>query len=568
MESNANAQDKQKELEGILKNIKEGEEERFARKLADELNFSYTDLRQTSIMIDALKLIAEDKARLAKLAVIQLQANQLAIIVLDPRLPETKEVIEDLQKNYKLKILIATSKTLEEAWGFYKLIPKKVASITGKIEIEREYFEELLKTLTSIQAVKKEIENFDFSKFAVAKLLQIILAGALANRASDIHTEPQEKAATFRYRIDGVLHNVVTNFPTSAYNSLVTRFKLLSNMKLNIHDQAQDGRFTIILPSKEIEVRVSVIPSEFGETIVMRILDPDAIKVKLADLGLRADDLKIVVEQINRPYGLILNTGPTGSGKTTTLYAFLRALANPEIKIITVEDPIEYRIEGIEQTQVNPETGYTFADGLRAILRQDPDVILIGEIRDRETAEIALQSALTGHIVFSTLHTNDAIGAVPRLLDLGVKPMTIGPALSLVIAQRLVRKLCPYCRKPVEVTDELKQKVDKFLKQLPGRVDRTPYSELKIFEPVGCEKCSGTGYKGRLGIFEFFLGSRELEILISGQFSDVDLEKLAKKQEMVSLQQDGILKAISGITTLKEVEENTGSLKWEESNNF
>ncbi len=565
----SNAQDKQKELEGILKNIKEGEEERFARKLADELNLSYTDLRQTSIMIDALKLVAEDKARSAKLAAIQIQAGQLAVIVLDPRLPGTKEAIEDLQKNYKLRIFIATPKTLEEAWGFYKLVPQKIAPITGKIEIEREYFEGLLKTLASLQAVEKEIEDFDFSKFAVAKLLQIILAGALANRASDIHTEPQEKAATFRYRIDGVLHDVVTNFPTASYNSLVTRFKLLSNMKLNIHDQAQDGRFTIILPSKEIEVRVSVIPSEFGETIVMRILDPDAIRVTLADLGLRPDDLKIADEQINRPYGLILNTGPTGSGKTTTLYAFLRALANPEIKIITVEDPIEYRIEGIEQTQANPETGYTFANGLRAILRQDPDVILIGEVRDKETAEIALQSALTGHIVFSTLHTNDSVGAVPRLLDLGVKPMTIGPALSLVIAQRLVRKLCPYCRKPLEVNVDFRQKVDKFLKQLPERVDRTAYSEIKLFESVGCEKCNGTGYKGRVGAFEFFLGSRELEVLISGQFSDVDLKKLAKKQGMVTLQQDGILKAISGITTLKEVEENTGPLKWEEeSNNF
>ncbi|MCL5733898.1 MAG: type II/IV secretion system protein [Patescibacteria group bacterium] len=561
-------QDKQKELEETLKRIREESDEKSAQQLADQLGLPYSDLRQTAIMVDALKLIPEDKAHSGKIAAIQINAGQVALIVLDPRAPEAKQIIDDLNRVYKLKVFVVSPKTLEEAWSFYRLVPKRVVPITGKIEIEREYFEGLLKTLVNVQSARQEIESFDFKKFAIAKLVQIILAGALANRASDIHTEPKENSATIRYRIDGVLHDIVTDFPMAIYDSLITRFKLLSNMKLNIHDQAQDGRFTIILPSKEVEVRVSIIPSEFGESIVMRILDPDAIQVKLADLGLRPDDLKIADEQIHRPYGLILNTGPTGSGKTTTLYAFLRALTNPEIKIITVEDPIEYRVEGIAQTQVNPETGYTFANGLRAILRQDPDVILIGEVRDKETAEIALQSALTGHIVFSTLHTNDAVGAVPRLLDLGIKPMTIGPALSLIIAQRLVRKLCVHCRKPVEVSAEFKEKAAKFLNQLPSRVDRAPYSEIKLFEAVGCDKCNGTGYKGRLGVFEFFLGSRELEILISDKFSDVDLQKLAKKQEMVTLQQDGILKAITGITTLQEVEENTGSLKWEESNNF
>ena len=278
-------QDKKKELEETLKRIKEESDEKSAQQLANQLSLPYSDLRQTAIMVDALKLIPEDKARSGKIAAIQINAGQVALIVLDPRAPEAKQIIDDLNRIYKLKVFVVSPKTLEEAWSFYRLVPKKVVPITGKIEIEREYFEGLLKTLVNVQSAKQEIESFDFKKFAIAKLVQIILAGALANRASDIHTEPKENSATIRYRIDGVLHDIVTDFPMAVYDSLITRFKLLSNMKLNIHDQAQDGRFTIILPSKEVEVRVSIIPSEFGESIVMRILDPlESLKAIISNL--------------------------------------------------------------------------------------------------------------------------------------------------------------------------------------------------------------------------------------------------------------------------------------------
>ena len=260
-------------------------------------------------------------------------------------------------------------------------------------------------------------------------------------------------------------------------------------MKLNVREAAQDGRFTIGLGDKDIEMRVSVIPAEFGETIVMRILDPSATMVTLPQLGLRADNLALVKEKISQPNGLILNTGPTGSGKTTTLYAFLRAMNDPTMKIITLEDPIEYRIEGVEQTQINDEAGYTFGNGLRAIVRQDPDVILVGEVRDLETADIALEAALTGHLVLSTLHTNDAVGAVPRLINLGVKAVSIGPALSLAIAQRLVRVLCAECKKEVVDTDAATaEKIKKFIEALPAKVDNKPYEGYKIYAPVGCVK--------------------------------------------------------------------------------
>jgi type II secretory ATPase GspE/PulE/Tfp pilus assembly ATPase PilB-like protein len=272
--------------------------------------------------------------------------------------------------------------------------------------------------------------------------------------------------------------------------------------------------------------------------------------------------LALVKKQLDRPNGLILNTGPTGSGKTTTLYAFLRTMNDPTVKIITLEDPIEYRIAGVEQTQVNDEAGYTFANGLRAIVRQDPDVILVGEVRDLETADIAMQAALTGHLVLSTLHTNDAVGAVPRLINLGVKAVSIGPALALVIAQRLVRVLCKECKKEAAVDDAIKEKIKAFLAKLPAHVNRAPYESYKIYEPVGCPKCNNLGYKGRIGAFEFLEGGGDLETTILKEASEVSLREVAARQGMVTMQQDGILKVLAGQTTFDEVKGATGEIEW------
>lgn len=295
----------------------------------------------------------------------------------------------------------------------------------------------------------------------------------------------------------------------------------------------------------------------------MRILDPEVTSIGLSQLGLRDDDLEIVERQLAKPNGMILNTGPTGSGKTSTLYAFLRHINNPEIKIITLEDPIEYRLEGVEQTQVDESAGYTFANGLRAIVRQDPDVVLVGEIRDKDTSDVALQASLTGHLVLSTLHTNDAVGAIPRLINLGAKPETIGPALNLVIAQRLVRRLCGQCKKEVRVEPELKSKIERFLKNLPERVSRATYAGWKLRQATGCEKCNGLGYKGRIGVFEFLESTSELEEGILKQSSEIYLQGLSKKQGMVTMQEDGILKVLGGNTDLKEVERITGKIEWE-----
>ena len=538
-------------------------EERAAQRLAEKLKLPYADLSKMPVSLDAVRVIPENEARDGKLAAIEINANKIAVVAINPELPATKKIVRDLEaKRYEAKIFVVSPSNLAAAFHFYKFIKPVSETITGKVIISKNRLTELTEQLTTFEAVKKEFAALNLAKASPVDVIQIILAGSLAMRASDIHAEAGEKTGKIRFRVDGLLHDVFDGIPLVLYESFVSRIKLLSEMKLNVRDEAQDGRFTINLAGKEVEMRVSVIPAEFGETVVMRILDPAATLVGLPDLGLREDNLALVKEQINRPNGLILNTGPTGSGKTTTLYAFLRTINSSEMKIITLEDPIEYRIEGIEQTQVNEESGYTFANGLRAIVRQDPDVILVGEVRDLETADIALQAALTGHLVLSTLHTNDAVGAVPRLINLGVKPVSIGPALALTIAQRLVRILCPTCKKPAVLDEATKINIKKLLERLPAAVDRKPYENYVLYQPVGCDKCSGIGYKGRVGIFEFLKGGGDLEQTILREASEVALREVAKRQEMVTMQEDGVLKVLLGKTTLDEVKSVTGEIEW------
>jgi type II secretory ATPase GspE/PulE/Tfp pilus assembly ATPase PilB-like protein len=364
-----------------------------------------------------------------------------------------------------------------------------------------------------------------------------------------------------------VLNDVFSEFEARTYRLILSRIKLLSNLKLNVKDEPQDGRFTINLTDKAIEVRVAIAPSEFGEVVVMRLLDPDAINLHISDLGFRKDDLDIIEEELGKPHGMILNTGPTGSGKTTTLYTFLRHKNNSSIKIITIEDPIEYHLDGIEQTQVNQEAGYTFASGLRSLMRQDPDVILVGEIRDNETAGIAVQAALTGHLMFSTVHANDAAAGVPRLLDLGVKKESLAPALNMLIAQRLVRKVCALCGVVQDVPAEMREKATTIINGLPERVNKEQYlSAMKIatVKEGGCEKCSGTGYKGRVGLFELLKITPQLQDLIIKGAGQLEIQKAMTDSGFVTMQQDGVLKVVAGVTTIEEVERATGKIVWNE----
>ncbi|MEE8131721.1 MAG: GspE/PulE family protein [Candidatus Paceibacterota bacterium] len=553
----------------MIKNIKEKlaqmrrkAEERAAQRRAQKSGHQYTNLVATPVNIEALGLISEETARKSKVAVIEIKRKKLALAIFDPNTPEIKELVKNMEsKGYQVSVFVVSLSGLKYAWDFYKFVFKKPTQITGRVEIEEKKLIELKKAFTSLESIKASLKKIVGESVKIAEIFEIVLAGALANRASDIHFEPEEHQVKLRLRIDGLLHDVFNEFKKHDYLYLVSRIKLLSRLKLNIHNEPQDGRFTITLPGKDIEIRTSILPSEFGETIVLRILDPESIQVGIPKLGFRKDDLEIIEKELSRPNGMILNTGPTGSGKTTTLYAFLKQTQKPEIKTITIEDPIEYHLEGVEQTQVDPGAGYTFAGGLRSILRQDPDMILVGEIRDLETAEIAMHAALTGHLVFSTLHTNQASGAIPRLIDIGAKPSIIAPALNLIIAQRLVRRLCQDCKISQKVNQELEKKIKNFIEKLPTRVAQNQYQEIKIFQAKGCEKCGGLGYKGRIGIFELLLVGKELEKVITQEVVGTEIKKIAITNGMVTIQQDGILKAISGFTTIEEIERITGPIE-------
>jgi len=428
--------------------------------------------------------------------------------------------------------------------------------ITGQVEISAGTSAEIRKEIKNVSQLKKRIE--DSLSAPATELLGAILGGAIVLDASDIHVEPEEKQTRLRIRVDGVLHNIIS-FDLRIYKSLLSRVKLLSSLKLNVTDRPQDGRFTILMEGTTIEIRVSTLPAERGESIVMRTLNPKSL-IEMEALGLRKDLIEIFNREIERPNGMIIVTGPTGSGKTTTLYAILKKINNPEIKIITIEDPIEYHLEGLSQTQVDPKKGYTFASGLKSIMRQDPDAILVGEIRDSETAEIACQAALTGHLVFSTLHTNDAAGAIARLVDLGVRPISIAPAATMVVAQRLPRKVCKKCVELVPPSPEEREKLRESLSGVKKEILPSSFSDpkLKIPRAKGCEDCNHTGYRGRIGIYETFLVDDEMEKFILTSPSIIGMKELAIKKGMVLMRQDGLIKVLEKITTMEEIERVAG----------
>ncbi|UZE93395.1 MAG: type II/IV secretion system protein [Candidatus Nealsonbacteria bacterium] len=443
-------------------------------------------------------------------------------------------------------------------------MPEISKKITGQVIIPTEILTEIQKEIKNLPSFKDKIE--DSLKGRLTELLEIILGGTINLGASDIHIEPKEKEVKIRVRIDGLLQDVFS-IDKKIYQKLVSRIKLVSGLKLNIDDRPQDGRFSVLIPedvtkaitkSYMIEIRTSTLPTEYGETIVLRILNPKSL-IDLETLGLREDLLKLVNKEIKKPNGMVIVTGPTGSGKTTTLYAFLKKVQKPENKIITIEDPIEYHLKGISQTQVNPAKGYDFANGLRSIMRQDPDVVLVGEIRDLETASIALQAALTGHLVFTTLHTNDAAGTIARLQALGEKPINIAPAINIAIAQRLVRKVCKSCFKLEKISPSDLKKLKKALKDIP-KINKgwKIKPEIKIPKAVGCKDCNFTGYRERTGLYEAFLIDDELEKLILTFPSIAALREKAIKKGMITMYQDGMTKVLEKITTIEEVERVTG----------
>ena len=430
--------------------------------------------------------------------------------------------------------------------------------ITGQVKIPSQKVLEIQKRVKHTSDFKKLIEEFLLEK--TTELLGIILGGSILLNGSDIHIEAGEEKAKIRARIDGMLQDIIV-FEKKIYKSLVSRIKLLSGLKLNITDKPQDGRFSILLEEEkqtEIEIRTSTLPSEYGESIVMRILNPKNL-IEVEALGLRKDLFERFKREIRKPNGMIIVTGPTGSGKTTTLYAILKRIQKPEIKIITIEDPIEYHLKAISQTQVAPKKGYDFANGLRSLMRQDPDVILVGEIRDLETASIALQAALTGHLVLTTLHTNDAAGTIARLHAIGENPVNIAPAINVAIAQRLPRKVCRKCVEFEKISLPLLKKIKEELKTIPKDIEIPELLPgLKIPKAKGCEDCNFTGYKSRIGVYEAFLVDDEMERFILTSPSISALREFAIKKGMVTMRQDGLIKVLQGITTIEEIDRVVG----------
>lgn len=533
------------------------EEEDTVQILSEKYQIPYLNLATTPINIDALKLATEAEAKNGELAVFQKTGRRLDIAVRNPQKPETVAVLQKLEAEHYAYSLYSVSKTsLEKAWEFYKQIPGGGGAITGEIQISSVRLEEFERRVSTLQDIASLLSEVATKR--ITDILEVVIAGALKTDSSDIHLEPQAEEVRLRYRLDGMLHDISTlSRPT--YKFLLSRIKLISELKLNVTTKGQDGRFTIKAEGAEIEVRASTLPGPYGENIVMRILNPKTIGLEMEELGMQPWIRKAMEHELKKPNGMILTTGPTGSGKTTTLYAFLKKVHEPGIKIITLEDPIEYHLKGIEQTQVEPEHGYDFAPGLRSILRQDPDMILVGEIRDLETAETAMHAALTGHLVFSTLHTNNAAGTIPRLLDLGVKPAIIAPAINVAMAQRLVRRLCTKCKTSSPVTPAEKKAIETELASLPPKVKKPNIKNLKLGRGAGCPDCNLTGYKGRISVFEIILFDDKIEELIFRSPSEIEIKKAAYEQGQITMRQDGILKVIEGITDLAEVERVVGA---------
>jgi len=539
-----------------LQDLREKEEEDLAQLLSEKYGISYTDLTVLPINTDALKLIKEEEARKNKMAVFDVQDKKIKVAVLSPNNPDSQKSIEDLKKKgFIPTIFMVSNQSLEKAWNRYADISYSVKAEEGLLSITGSVIESLMdETTRSIEEVKKALENALLVEKTnkVSKFFDVVLAGALSLDASDIHIEADEESARIRFRLDGVLTNIY-EFDKRTYDLILSRVKLISGLKLNIKENSQDGRFSIKMGETEIEIRTSTIPGNYGESVVLRILNPEAIGVPMEELGIEPNLLNILLKEIKKPNGMLLNTGPTGSGKTTTLYAFLKKVHTPDIKIITIEDPVEYHLSGVTQTQVEKEKGYTFAQGLKSALRQDPDVIMVGEIRDNETAEIAINSALTGHLVLSTLHTNTAAGTFPRLSDLGVDPKIIGSAVNVTMAQRLIRKLCNECKQEVALEGKNKEIVDKVLGTIIQKEKYTINSTEKMFKAVGCDKCNNTGYKGRIGIFEAILVNEEIENIVRQYPSEREIQKASIDQGILNMEQDGIIKVLNGMTSLDEL---------------
>lgn len=528
--------------------IKEREQE--AAGFAASLGLPHIDLEKFPIGQEALKQVSqEDAERLGTICFFS-TPDEFRLGSTQPDNEEVKELFHNIEerKHASGALYVISQNSLDRALKLYANLPI-VKAISKDIEIKEEDLKKVQADVTDFSSFQKILDSQ-----STTDLIVLLLGAALKLEASDLHVEAEEDEIVVRVRLDGILHDAAT-LKKEVYKKLVSRVKLFSSLKINITDKPQDGRFTIKLAKGDVDVRVSTIPTVYGESIVMRLLDQSRKGLGLSSLGLYGDAEEKLKREITRPNGMIITTGPTGSGKTTTLYAVLETLNKPGVKIITLEDPVEYKMEGINQSQIDTAKGFTFGKGLRSILRQDPDIVMVGEIRDLDTADTAVQAALTGHLMFSTVHTNSAAGAIPRFVSMGVKPFLLAPALNAIIGQRLVRRVCEKCKEKVELDEKQKAEVEKFITAMP-EVEKAEVTkkELVFYKGAGCEACGGIGYRGRIGIYEILLMNTEIEqMVLAGNVTEHDIEQAAINSGMVTMVQDGILKALEGLTSLDEV---------------
>lgn len=524
-------------------------EEQVAQARAAFLNLPYIDLTKLKITPEVLNTIPEESRTFYTLAPFELDKKTLKVAILDPSNLQALEALEFLgqKQNLDIQLYVASNTALSTVLGKKKSLTNVVGEALKDIEIKA------ADEAPQKEGAEKTPAQSVLEDAPIIKIVDVILNNAVDAKASDIHIEPSDNDVRVRYRIDGVLHTFL-QLPVSVHSAIISRIKILCNMKIDEQRLPQDGRFHMDFGAKSVDFRVSTLPLMFGEKIVMRLLDKSTGVPTLDQLGVRGKNLSWITDNIKKPHGIFLITGPTGSGKSTTLYSLLSLLNNPNVNIITLEDPVEYFMAGVNQSQINPDIGLTFAAGLRSILRQDPNVIMVGEIRDQETAELAVHAALTGHLVFSTLHTNNSIGAIPRLMNMGIEPFLLSASMNLVMAQRLVRKLCQECRKEIEMSSIVEKEILKQITDIPtDYLEGFDPKKLKIYGPVGCEKCAKTGYKGRLGIFEVLPLMPELQEIVYSQQPGYKIYEATKKLGMITMKQDGVIKVLRGETTMDEI---------------
>lgn len=531
------------------------EQETITGNKAAKLGLPYINLQGFPVAPEALMLITKEIAETLKVIPFFLVGDEVRLATTSPG-KDIDALAADIKKNRRanIQIYLISEHSFDITMKLYDKLPTPKEIIYGYRINEEDLakFEKEISNFEDLQAKMKEVNTSD--------IITLMFGAALKVSVSDVHVEAEEEDVKIRFRVDGRLREVA-KLPKEHWKQIITRLKLLAGVKINLTDVPQDGRITIYLTNEKIDIRVSFLPTAFGESVVMRILRPKAIALEFDNLGMRGHAFEVLRREMDKPHGMIITTGPTGSGKTTTLYAILKKLNQPEDKIITLEDPIEYKLVGINQSQIDHSKNYTFADGLRSILRQDPDVVMVGEIRDSETADIATQAALTGHLVVSTIHTNSAAGAVPRFISMGVKPFFLAPALNAVIGQRLLRRLCPECKITVKLTTTQQKQATELLIRIPANSGETvpPQKDWVFYGPgskTDCTVCGGQGYKGRLGIYEIFSMTPDIEEAIlrpEANVSEAEIQTLAMKQGMLTMAQDGLLKALDGITSVEEV---------------